>query len=67
MDEKKNTAPQEQEAVKRSISKGAHVIQVIEITTTAGDGTDQNPFRIITEYWSFDGKLLAVSDPEAKG
>lgn len=45
-------------------SGSAQVIEVIEVKTTAGKGTETDPYRIITEYWSKDGQLLAVSDPE---
>lgn len=39
----------------------ARVIQVIEVDQTIGRGTDENPFRILRYYWSFDGDLLATS------
>lgn len=42
----------------------AKVIQVIETTLTRrGAGTDEDPVRIITEYWALDGKKLAEVDP----
>ena len=41
----------------------AKVIQVIETTLTRrGDGAN-TPIRIITQYWSLDGKLLTEIDP----
>lgn len=42
---------------------GAKVIQVI-VTTIGrrGDGLD-DPIRVITQYWSMDGQLLATVDP----
>lgn len=40
-------------------TKSARVIQVIEIVTLAGDGTDANPVYEVRQYWSLDGKLLA--------
>lgn len=41
------------------------VIQVIETTLTRrGNGVDE-PIRVITQYWSLDGKLLAEVDPVA--
>lgn len=41
----------------------AQVIQVI-VTTLArrGNGKD-TPIRVLTQYWSLDGKLLAEVDP----
>jgi hypothetical protein len=42
----------------------AKVIQVIETTLLRrGDGTKRNPVRVITQYWSLDGKLLVENDP----
>ena len=41
----------------------AKVIQVIETTLLKrGNGKD-TPVRIITQYWSIDGRLLAEVDP----
>jgi hypothetical protein len=43
---------------------GARVIQVIETDLLRrGDGTPSDPIRVITQYWSLDGKLLAEVDP----
>lgn len=41
----------------------AQVIQVIKTTRVYGKGTKQDLVRIITEYWSLDGELLASVDP----
>lgn len=42
----------------------AKLIQVICTTLTRyGDGSELNPIRIITQYWSIDGELLAEVDP----
>ena len=43
----------------------AKVIQVIETTLTRlGDGKSaETSIRVITQYWSLDGKLLAEVDP----
>ncbi len=38
-------------------------IEVIKIVVFIGDGTEKNPNRNIEQYWSLDGKLLAVVDP----
>jgi hypothetical protein len=44
---------------------GARVIKVIETNILRrGDGVDdRSPIRIITQYWSLDGDLLAECDP----
>lgn len=44
----------------------AKVIQVIESHAKRGNGTECNPSRIVTLYWSLDGELLAVYDPFVK-
>ena len=49
----------------RQRSSSAKVIQAIEVCTTAGNGSQENPYRRIIEYWSLDGVLLAVMDPAA--
>ena len=46
---------------------GARVIQVIETMALRGTGEDENDMcREVTQYWSFDGELLAENDPCAK-
>ena len=45
----------------------ARVIQVIETSLVRrGVGTSEDPTRIIRQYWSLDGKLLAEVDPFIK-
>lgn len=39
------------------------VIEVIETRSLRGLGVEGDPAREVTQYWSFDGKLLAESDP----
>lgn len=43
----------------------AKIIPVIETKLTLrGTGKDdQSPIRMVTQYWSLDGKLLAEVDP----
>ena len=45
----------------------AEVIQVIRTTLTRrGDGTTESPIRVITQYWTLEGKLLVEVDPVAE-
>lgn len=47
--------------------KEVEVIQVIRTyLTLRGDGTEVNPLRHVTQYWTFDGELLAEVDPSDK-
>ena len=48
---------------KRKGSRNAQIMEVIVVSTAVGKGTTDDPIRIITEYWSKRGKLLAVNDP----
>lgn len=42
----------------------ARVMEVIVTTAVRGSGNKQEqPARMVTQYWSFDGKLLAENDP----
>lgn len=41
----------------------ARVIQVIETKALRGEGTEEDLCRIVTQYWDFNGKLLAEHDP----
>jgi len=41
----------------------ARVIQVIETRSLAGIGTREDVYRQVTQYWDFEGQLLASFDP----
>jgi hypothetical protein len=41
----------------------AKVIQVIETLSLRGRGTEEDPVRAISQYWNFEGELLAERDP----
>ncbi len=41
----------------------AQVIQVIKTESLRGEGTQEDLCRIVTQYWDFDGNLLAEHDP----
>ena len=41
----------------------AVVIQVIRTRSLSGIGTKEDPCRILTQYWDFDGVELARHDP----
>lgn len=41
----------------------AEVIQVIAVDGMRGDGSPENPERLISLYFSLDGRLLACYDP----
>ena len=45
----------------------ARVIQVIETTALAGNGTPDDPCRTKVQYWSLDGDKLAENDPYLRG
>jgi hypothetical protein len=39
------------------------VIQVIQSEIKRGAGVESNPIRIVTQYHTLDGEMLAESDP----
>ena len=45
-------------AINNSI-KSVQIIPVIETKSTRGNGTSADPIRIVTQYWTTDGKLIA--------
>lgn len=44
----------------------ARVIEVIETTALRGSGTMNDPCEIVTQYWDFEGNLLAEGDKKEK-
>ena len=40
----------------------AQVIRVIETKSLRGIGTEEDPARIVTQYWDFKGNQLAEAD-----
>ena len=41
----------------------AKVSQVIETRSARGSGSENQPIRIVIQYWSLEGDLLAENDP----
>lgn len=41
----------------------ARLIQVIETKAARGAGTDEQPVRIVRQYWTPEGEFLAEFDP----
>ena len=44
----------------------ARIIPVIETTALRGRGTEDDTCRLVRQYWSLDGKLLAENDSGIK-
>lgn len=45
----------------------AKVIPVIKTESARGSGkSSEDPVRIVTQYWSLEGELLAENDPIAR-
>lgn len=47
----------------QSSVRSAQVISVIQTKSVEGIGTEDDPNRIVTQYWDADGTLLVVNDP----
>lgn len=41
----------------------ARVVRVIVTESLRGEGTQKDLCRTVTQYWDFDGNLLAENDP----
>ena len=46
----------------KSRIRSVKALQVIAVDVCVGEGTVESPNRIITEYWSMDGKKLAQGE-----
>ncbi len=46
-----------------NVVRKVKILPVIEIMATIGDGTHDNPRRVVVQYWDFKGNLLAINDP----
>lgn len=56
----------EEEVVQMARPRGtdsARVVRVIVTESLRGEGTQEDPCRTVTQYWDFDGNLLAENDP----
>ena len=43
--------------------ESAAVVQVIKTEFSRGDGSEGNPVRVVVQYWTFNGDLIADIDP----
>jgi|GEM_PF-1410746 len=54
----------EKSASYQRADNSARILTVIETTnSTRGKGTDDDPVRVLTQYWTLDGTLLCEVDP----
>lgn len=47
--------------------ESARLITIIEVKAVIGTGTKEDPSRVITQYWDFEGNLLSQVDPTKDG
>lgn len=40
----------------------AKVVQVIKTIMKKGNGTEDNPYHNVIQYWDFEGNLIATKD-----
>ena len=40
----------------------AQLLSVIEVKTSRGNGTEENPIRIVYQYWTHEGFFVAERD-----
>lgn len=48
-------------------TESAKVIQVIETRSVRGKGNIDDPCRLVIQYWSLNGELIAEKDEVDKG
>ncbi len=59
--------PREKETARSGGTGSARVIAVIETESTVGQGlTQEDPVRMVKQYWSLEGELLWVNDPAVR-
>ncbi|MDU7245120.1 MAG: hypothetical protein E7K64_01600 [Clostridia bacterium] len=49
------------------IVKNVEVVELIAVTVAVGCGTEDDPYRLITEYWDKNGYRVFVVDPGEGG
>ena len=47
--------------------RSAELIEVIVVEIHEGKGIEKDPYRIVIQYWSKKGFLLAENDPYKEG
>lgn len=47
---------------KSNYVRNVRAIEVLEVTSYEGEGTNESPGRLINQYYSKSGELLAVRD-----
>lgn len=52
---------------RQDIIRDCRLMEIVVVTFLRGDGTDENVFRLVTQYHSKDGKLLAEEDAWLRG
>lgn len=53
-------------AVRPDTPRSVKVQQVIVVESVRGYGLHPDPVRVVRQYWSLDGVLLAESDPDGQ-
>ena len=48
--------------IKKETPRVVELVEVIHIEAARGQGTEEDPVRIVHQYWSKEGYLLAEKD-----
>ena len=43
--------------------RSVRVVEVVRVEAARGKGIPGDPIRVVTQFWDFDGNLLAEHDP----
>lgn len=46
--------------------ESAKIVQMIKTMSTRGNGTENDPYREVVQYWTLDGVLIAEEDNAVK-
>jgi len=57
----------ELDPARRRLPRAAKLVQVIHVEAVAGLGDDKDPVRVVDQFWSLDGELIAERDPLRTG
>lgn len=42
---------------------GVQTVEVIKVKVSSGEGTPEDPARLVVQYWDKNGKLIGKEDP----
>lgn len=59
--------PEEKSVIRFRGTDSAKIVKLIRTAAPMGAGTEDDPVRLVYQYWSLDGKLLFTEDDYLNG